>query len=255
MPTIAFVGDTHGGIQAMYDWLWDWMERTKQGIDAVVQVGDFGIFLDPDPRNQDFFDYWMGNKKIPIRTWVCPGNHEDHAVIKMWEKQPDRIPNLHLMPDGGVTEIKGLKIASVWGNFSPKSWADPLRVKRAREQGAGGRVAMHIYRLAVEKLMLVPADAVDVLVTHDGPALPSLFPELLGQQPDEGIKAILGLERDEQVGGCPAFNRLREHFRPSCHFFGHVHIPRVVEEDGCIVRCLQALDYQRDSESFHFLSF
>jgi hypothetical protein len=216
-------------------------------------VGDFGIFLDPDPHNQDFFDYWMGHKKIPIRTWVNPGNHEDHAVIKMWEKQPDRIPNLHLMPDGGVTEIKGLKIASVWGNFSPKSWEDPNKVRRAREGGAGGRIAMHIYRPAVERLMLVPARDVDVLVTHDSPSDPFMFPALA--QPDEGIKAILGLEADEWVGGCSGFTLIRKLTHPACHFFGHVHVPCQQVVGGCLVKCLQALDYQRDSESFHFLSF
>jgi predicted phosphodiesterase len=251
MPTIAFVGDTHGEIQKMYDWLWNWMERTKQGIDAVVQVGDFGIFLERD--FDEFRRYWRGERKIPIRTWVCPGNHEDHTAIKVWQDQPDRIPNLHLMPDGGVTEIKGLKVASVWGNYSPKSWMDPRRVKQAREQGAGGRVAMHIYRLAVEKLFLAPPDGIDVLVTHDSPALPSMFPDLM--QPDEGIKAILGMDADEWVSGCPGFSLLRVHFKPTHHFFGHVHVPKEVEENGCHIQCLQALQYQRDSESFHFLSF
>lgn len=250
MATVCFVGDLHGGIQAMYDFLWDWMERTKQRIDAVVQVGDFGIYME---GQTDFWRYWKGYKKIPIRTWVCPGNHEDYAVIKMWEKQPDRIHNLHLMPDGGVTEIKGLKVASVWGNYSPKSWAHPDRVEQSRKQGAGGRVAMHIYRHAVGRLLVVPAKDVDVLVTHDSPNKPLMFPELA--QPDEGIKAILGLEPDEQVGGCPGFTWLRTKLRPSYHFFGHVHIPREVEESGTKIICLQALDCQRDSEAVHFLSF
>lgn len=256
MPTIAFVGDTHGGIQAMYDWLWGWMERTNQGIDAVVQVGDFGIFVEDDSSSRiqsQFGDYWKGYKKIPLRTWVCPGNHEDHAVIKMWEEQPDRIPNLHLMPDGGVTEIKGLKIASVWGNFSPRSWENPNRVRLSRIQGAGGRIAMHIYRPAVERLLAVLAENIDVLVTHDSPHQPFMFPDL--EEVDETVKAILGLEPDEWVGGCPGFTEIRRQKRPSAHFFGHVHVPRAVEEDGCMIRCLQAVNYQRDSEAFNFLQF
>ncbi len=222
MAIVAFVGDTHGEIDKMYELLLAWQERSGIKIDACVQVGDFGIFLEPRVQS-DFSDYWHGRKQVPIKTFVDPGNHEDHTVIKIWEKRPEKIPNLRLLPDGEVSDVVGLRIASIWGNFSPISWNDPNRVEQSRRGGAGGPRAMHIYRPACERLLADPS-TIDVLVTHEAPKRPWLF----GGLEDMGnfARGQLGLEESEEPKGCPAFSEIVRLREPAFHFFGHFHIRR-----------------------------
>ncbi len=219
MNIIAFAGDTHGQIDRMYELLLIWQERTGTKISAIVQVGDFGIFLDP-AIGSDFLKYWNGEKDAPIPTYVCPGNHESMPAIGDWEAVPDRMPNLRLLPDGGVTVICGKAIGSVWGNYSPKSWNDPRRVQQSRAAVRPGRCALHIYRPAVERLLA--HSRVDILVSHDAAScdMPPQFRVPIA----EGLKPQLGLDADENSYGCPGLMMAIDRFQPERHYFGHFHV-------------------------------
>lgn len=242
---LAFVGDTHGRVLKMYERLEAWQRRTGQRINGVIQVGDFNVFLEfAEPFKSDFSRLWHGHTSVPIPTWVCLGNHEDHAAVRRWQSEPDRIPNLRLLPDGGVTDVLGVNIGAVWGNFSPKSWNAPQRIAQARQSAfAGsarsGRVAVHIDRLACDRL-LASAGPMGILVTHDAPSC--FIPQGFRAPMNETAKELLGLERDENPNGCPGFTAILKRFRPRHHFFGHYHVRDAGTFGPTRITCLHAFD-------------
>lgn len=249
---IAVAGDIHGDIHGWYKWILAWQERTGITLDAVLHVGDFGVYLPtvgyeyPESvvatSTSDFKKYWEGRETVPIPTWVCPGNHEDYAALMKWQQAPNKIPNLHLLPDGGITDVKGMKVGSVWGNFSFKSWFNPERVITARRQHAESNKAMHITKAAVERLKAL--GAFDVLITHDAPA--KLMKTM--KQPPDIIKQRLGMDSDERAQGCPGFNELYKTGNPKAHFFGHFHTYYVCQEKDPLVVCLHCFHY---NPAFH----
>lgn len=248
MPILAFVGDTHGHSDDIYPYLVEWSKRTGLAVDAVIQVGDYCCFWNvsgDEKRVCHFSRHWYERTGVPIPTYVVPGNHEDIAVLQLWAKCQDRIPNLHLLPDGGVTDICGIQVGSVWGNYSPRSWLHPDRVELARKQAESinrKRQAMHILRPSVDQLLEYPG-TIDVMVTHDAPtcAVPLGF---LGRPiRDTAVQEFLGLDSDETNQGCPGFSQIIRKYHPKLYFFGHFHTRDDREVDGTRVTCLQAFDF------------
>lgn len=236
---LAFAGDCHGSILSLYEYLLELESRDNIAIDAVVHVGDFGMYLHgpKSPVEPTFQALWDGGYVIPIPTWVCPGNHEDYTVIKQILADPSRIKNFHILPDGEVTNVMGVKIGVVWGNYSYKSYAMPDVIEGARRLKQHSRKAMHIYRPSVEKLL--QAGPFDVLVTHDAPA---------GYEPKkfimyDSLRLQMGLDPDEQLpGGCPAFLDIHRICQPLAHYFGHFHCRRVMKRNEPRITCLHAVD-------------
>lgn len=259
MPILAFVGDIHGHSDDIYPYLVEWTKRTGVSIDAVVQVGDYCCFWnvnEDEKRRCHFARHWFERTGVPIPTYVLPGNHEDITVLQAWQKHPEQIFNLHLLPDGGVTDICGIQIGTVWGNYSPRSWLHPERVALAREQGHllnRKRQAMHILRPSVDTLLEYPGK-IDVMVTHDAPtcAIPLGF---LGRViTDPAIKELLGLDSDETNQGCPGFSQLIHKYHPKLYFFGHFHVRDDRDVDDTHVTCLHAFDFNPE-QAVDIISF
>lgn len=251
MSLLAFVGDTHYRFYEMYDALIAWERCTGNMLDAIVQVGDFGVDL---YTGAQWSYLWNTDKEVPIDTFVCMGNHENIESIMKWKEEPNRIKRLHLLPDGGVTNVADVMIASVWGNYSPRSWINPDRVKHARDYKVpGSKLAMHIYRPSVNKL-LTYKDSVDVLITHDCSTL--VVPRGFGGKPvHPNIAPILGLDPDERVPpGCPGFTQLLTKLNPKYHFFGHFHIRDDREMGETKVICLNAFDFNKQ-EAIEIIKF
>lgn len=250
MSLIAFVGDCHYHFYEMYVALAAWQLRTGSILNAIVHVGDFGV----DKFNPQWAHLWDVDKQVPIETHICLGNHENYESVKKWQAEPDRIAHLHLLPDGGVTDIAGVKVASVWGNYSPKSWMNPDIVKCARNLSVPGSLkALHIYRPSVFKLLDYEGP-VDVLVTHDcsTAVMPLRFK---GKPVPEGLRAVLGLDKDELVPpGCPGFTQLLDKFKPTYHFYGHMHVRDDQEREGTKVICLNAFDFNQ-KEAVEIVAF
>lgn len=237
---IAFVGDVHGSIKSMYEYLEGYQKRVGIKLDAVIQVGDFGVFF-PDYDSlktsiqlagfeirTDFPRYWSGQWKIPIPTWFCPGNHEDFGALMMLMCH-DPIPNLHVLEDGIVTDVLGMGVGAIWGNYSPRSYDDPSRVIEARRDvldaktGLCSKRAMHIYRPAVEAL--ARAGTFDIFITHDAPYRMTPFPSVTMP---EWLQDVMGLDRDEQAHGCPGFLDVLKNANVDCHYFGHFHSRKTI---------------------------
>lgn len=252
MPLIAFVGDTHYRFYQMYDAIVAWEKRADVVLDAIVHVGDFGV----DLGGSQWSHLWNVDKEVPIETYVIMGNHENMASIKKWQAEPDRIARLHLLPDGGVTDVVGVKIASVWGNYSPKSWLDPDKVKNARSQYKNHSLrALHIYRPAVDELLKYDGK-IDVLVTHDCATIDPP-PQFRGKPVPESLRAVLGLDHDEVVPpGCPGFTELLTKLQPLHHFYGHLHVryTEELERQGTKVHCLNAFDI-KPNEAVEIVDF
>jgi predicted phosphodiesterase len=235
----AFCGDTHGNITAMYEYLIEWEQRTGQKINYVIHVGDFGIYLPANHASQ-FADYWTGKRVVPVPTYVCPGNHEEWAVIKWWSEQPNKMKDLHLIPNGGVVEVGGFKFGAVWGNYSYKSYKNPERIHTARLNNPFSPKTNHIEKAAVDRLL--SAGEIDVLITHDNPQ---------GMNPSSGpipdfIAWQIGVDEDEikqSSMGCKGFVEIHETNKPKLHYFGHHHKRMTLQLDPVRVTCLHAFDY------------
>jgi lariat debranching enzyme len=228
----AVCGDCHGDIQGLYKYLLELQERTGTKIDATISVGDFGLYRH-NITQSDWGKYWTGELKAPIPTWVCPGNHEGWREIVDWQNQPKKVPNIHLLTDGEITDILGFKVGVVWGNYSAFSYQRPERVEEARRDYDkllhipncyDWLRAMHIYRPSVERLQA--QGAFDMLLTHEGTLGLTQTP----RQPPKNLKAALGLSYDEPCTGCPAFLDLYKSGRPAIHFYGHYHSFRIMQE-------------------------
>lgn len=237
MPFIAYVGDTHGRIISMYTYLEGLQENYSVKLDAVVQIGDFGIYLQ---KFMEFADYWNGNKIASIPTYICPGNHEDWAVLEQWMEQPDKITNIHLMPDGEIVDIAGVKHGAIWGNYSYKSYRNPERVLTARRQHKESPKAMHILQSSVNKLM--NAGEFDVFISHD--ASEQYKPTYT--QPNDSIKMELGIE-GEKASGCRAFSEIYDWNKPKFHFFGHFHRRTLLKPSEPRITCLGAFNHDIQS--------
>lgn len=244
---IGYMGDIHGDIDGMYKWLLAWQERTGTKLDAVVHVGDFGVYLPPDNGSDlsftHFPSYWNGRKAVPIPTYVCPGNHDGYPETQAWLREPDKIPNLHLMQNGEITDVCGVKHGAIWGNYSYKSWSNEERILTARLNHPMSPKAMHIQKSAVEQLKL--AGNFDVLITHDAPSN-GLMKSM--SRMSDSVADVLGLSVEEASGavGCPGFNELYETGQVKAHFFGHFHSYYVCKAHTPLVVCLHCHHYNPD---------
>lgn len=241
------MGDIHGDADGMYKWLLAWEQRTGTKLDALVHVGDFGIYLpltetDSALSFTHFDSYWYGRKTAPIPTWVCPGNHDGWLETQAWLREPNRIPNMHLLPNGEITDVIGVKVGAIWGNYSFKSWNNAERIYTARRNHPYSPKTMHIEQSAVRRLQR--AGEFDVLITHDAPS--NLMKPM--NKMSDSVAAKLGLD-DEDEGkavGCPGFNELYESGHPKAHFFGHFHTPFVCRESNPLVVCLTCFHFNQD---------
>lgn len=242
MSLVAFCGDIHGNIDKMYRLLLEWEARTDLTLDAVVSVGDFGIF----ENIGDFPEYWKGRSRAPISTYVIVGNHENYELIRRWQRDPLFVANIQLIPDGEAVDVTGIRVGGVWGNYSPRSWNDPKRVAFHRAGGNSNRIAAHIDKNACWKLCA--AGYLNVLVTHD--SAQATLPAEFRRPMDPALKQLLGLGKNEEAGGCPGFDTLLEKFQPPRYFFGHLHVRHDMQMGPTKVTCLQAIDYARGNGWF-----
>ncbi len=188
-------GDIHGNLDTLYR---KWQEVTQKSgitVDALLVVGDFGfwprevggrefrLFIRHEtpvaerknPKKPlpiqgyigDYHKYLSGEKQIPVDTYFVRGNHEDQEELQEIEKEKNGLdqprsclilPRLWYLPDGSITEIQGVKIAGLGGNYGPSSWEkDYWKKYRRLEHTTKDR-----WQMLLDKNF-------DVLLSHDGP--------------------------------------------------------------------------------------
>ena len=237
MTRIMVMGDVHAQIFRMYEIAKNWEFHNGKHIDGIIQVGDFGVCREWT----DWKEPWEKDAP-PIPTLVIMGNHEDPAAIRDWQAEPDRIPDMWLLGDGEVVDFLGIKVGGIWGNYSPKSYANPERVLQHRKPGGNHKIAVHIYRPSVEKLLQYDGP-MDILVTHDSASI--CFPDEFRKPMPDGVPDILGLEHVEslQAKGCPAFDELLKKHQPKYYFYGHLHGSSVMRVGRTHCELLNAIQY------------
>jgi len=131
--SIIVVGDIHGNIDLFVSKINQLVIDQNINIDAILQVGDFGIYTFDSPMQElekkrfwrefgDFHAYMAGVKKFPWPVYFCHGNHEDFSILKKYTHYHEIVRNLFYMPSGSTQEAAGKKITFIGGNYSPSRW-------------------------------------------------------------------------------------------------------------------------------------
>lgn len=199
MQALVF-GDLHGKIRAMYARAADWEREEDQTVEAILQVGDFGIYPEParmKPEKQvqygpgDYHELVEEDWQAPIPTWFCKGNNEDFDALDRAAKSAEGtlLPNLHYVPNGSVRTVGSTRVAFLGGAWSRKSWEGPETKPK------------HIGRKELENLY---EETFDILICHEAPG---------------GVK-LPG--RIYSVGAAP-LRTLIENKRPRLVVHGHHH--------------------------------
>lgn len=236
---IGILGDVHSSTSWFEFAMWKF---NKEGINRVLQVGDFGI------GQADYSNLFLKRanrvaKHYGIRVYVTPGNHED------W----DYINELHAggnVNEEGFTILrqKNLLMADrgfrwTWDGVSFVSLGGAPSVDRAwRAKQQGGMFAMRRDRLWYEKEMITQEDVdktvaggyADVMVAHDAPRNVPTIDNMIKGNP-HGFRAEDLLYADE---GRDLMDQAFKGVAPRTFLHGHYHtrvndmIPRGVTEDG-----------------------
>lgn len=211
------VGDIHGQIEHMYRVAALWERQSGRKAEAILQVGDFGVYPDPSRlTDKKLARYGPGDYarlaaqgwKAPVPTWFCRGNNEDFDALA-----GPLLPGLHWVPDGRVVTLGNTRVAFLGGGWAPKSYA-------------GEPKPSHIRRDSVEALMRADFD---ILICHDAPSgtwLPGI---------------------DHPVGA-PPLRELVKARRPRLVVHGHHHIPGSNRIEDIPVIGLGLLAPDRDPE-------
>ncbi len=231
MTRVHVVSDVHGAADAL--------AVAADGSDAFVCLGDLVLFLDYDDPGRGIFADLFGEEHarryIALRTagrfdqaralssaaWDALGVtepagrwgvleakvREQYAALFAAMPEPAfltygnvDIPALwpdyrrpgHRVVDGGVVDIGGARVGLVGGGL-----VSPMRTPY--------EISDADYAAKVEGL-----GAVDVLMTHIPPAVPTLTYDVVARRFERGSAALLDYVRDVQ---------------PALHLFGHVHQP------------------------------
>ena len=252
-PLVAFVGDTHGNLKFMWRLATEWQKRTGRTLDAIFQVGDFGLFpsedrLDPPTRKHaqnhgyplsvalgDFPEVLSGAHPVPIPTYFIRGNHEDQDFLLNLQKQKkdwylshpaEVVPNLYYVPDGCIFQLGLARIAG-WGGCWGKNTWEMGYWSAARLQS--DRRKNHMTRDVFERLR---REKFDVLVTHDAPTGVGLKGM---QHPDKSLLDPESISDGTPDGpGMPHIRQLIEEVQPRFHFSGHWHEYHRAEIGRCL---------------------
>jgi len=195
------------------------------GIQVVVQLGDFGIWAEPETRNYlNRLEVMAARSNLVV--YALAGNHENLDLLRRWELVPDLDgfvslrPHVRWIPRGHRWQWGGVRFGALGGAFS-LDW-------RGRLPGVTWWPgAEEVQPEDVERLSAAP---LDVLLTHDAP---------LGAEPQPPFATIHPLEDEHRAW---VSRRLLldaiEATRPTLVLHGHWHHrnSQVIELPDCAVR-------------------
>ena len=103
--SLALLGDIHGNIP----FLSELTQKLEGSVEAVVQVGDFGI----SPTEVDVWKKEKWSFKVPV--YFIKGNHEFFDVFDHLKVVTEILPNCFYVPQGAVLELAGKRMAFLGG--------------------------------------------------------------------------------------------------------------------------------------------
>lgn len=229
MPRFGLVGDLHGRI-GFLRLAYEAFER-EGGVDAVLQVGDFGIdWVRKDPLMVgDHAERLAQQYEAPLI--FTPGNHDawPELLSRPIEAEGYREIRPHIwMLHGRAMTFHGLRIAALGGATSSDKHA------RLRHEAETGDKVWWPYErvdrdLATALIKEAGGEPVDILITHEVPA------------------GLCDGQRPERQGTGESYQRnasidrliLREVFEalePRLTVTGHHHVRRAVRPDPVVYR-------------------
>lgn len=221
--SIIYVGDLHGKIVPLSR-IDAW--AAKNGIETVVQVGDFGAFWPGSPCSIRHYFQKRFERSRPGPRWiVSPGNHDnwdlfdqkvsDFGVPVIGGGLIEMAPGLFYAKRGTTMDIDGLTHLFFGGATSTDRH---LRVDGrdwwAREQPNAREFDYFFDRLA--------ADKPHVVVTHESPSRIDCWRIDRDRDP-----VACGLESALSISG----------HKPNYWFFGHHHMLESWDVDGTTFGC------------------
>ncbi|KAF1079547.1 MAG: hypothetical protein GQF41_4105 [Candidatus Rifleibacterium amylolyticum] len=185
---ILISGDVHSQYHVINEQIRHAETVMNRELDAVIVLGDFGIYEQP---LHQFFDKEGGH--FLRKLYFIDGNHEEFAQFDhLIEKYSH---SLNHLSRGKVTQICNRRFLSLGG----ARYMDALNSPSGSE----------IRDCDIAHCLAHRADEVDFIITHDCPA-------------GIGVPNAPGME----FYGKPGFERgseLIEHFKPKKWFFAHYH--------------------------------
>lgn len=166
---IGLLGDTHGQHRWTRFALWLF---AQEGVDTVIQVGDFGIGKDGD-RFHTEVDQWC--RKFGIRLWVVPGNHENYDTIESLKENEDGTlfltEHISVLPRGYRWEWQGRSFVALGGAPSvDRQWR--LRDEKQFKGQKLWWIQEMITRDDADKT--ISGGYADVMIGHDAPFAPTI---------------------------------------------------------------------------------
>jgi hypothetical protein len=173
---LCAAGDIHGGLDRMYSDVLAFESSLGVRFAAVLHVGDFGIWPDPQRVDRatrrhegagDFPRWYMERREAPRPTVFIPGNHEDFEFLTPYTQPTALLPGLTYLPNGSSTTVEAngerLRVGGVGGCFGPETYRRPAAKLHARER-------RHYCREHIDALIRRSTHGrLDVLMTHDAP--------------------------------------------------------------------------------------
>lgn len=204
-------GDIHGALDRFYRDVLAFEAALGLRFEAVLQVGDFGVWSDPSridkaTRKHDGagdFPVWLADRRgAPRKTIFIKGNHEDFVWLDA-QPRSEVLPGLCYLRNGQTIDLgEGravVRVGGVGGCYGPGD----LERRSKQLQSYAKR---HYTRDAIETLC--GTGAVDILLVHDAPA---------------GVRFERHRHGAGWVSEAAGLDELVARVRPRVCFFGHHH--------------------------------
>lgn len=230
---LAIIGDVHGRFDALDALLG--RARDEQGVEAAVQVGDFGFFEDRLPATRLPF-------RLPVPLFAVCGNHDDHAylararregVLERWAES-----NLIYQSRASVVTFGGVCIGFIGG---------ALHADRPQRRHLGNVITPDEAQRAAE---LFGSARPDLIVSHSCPAGIGIgmqsAPEMAWGVTEHVLMAGFDPGPHHDCGELQLtalWRSLRAPPRLWC--FGHFHVARETLVGGTRFLCVPRIDPAR----------
>lgn len=182
MSGLLLAGDTHGDLSQIRYLL---LVAQQEGIDRIVQVGDFGFWPHMEPFHERV---GKAAQQAGVDFYWLDGNHEnfdalDEAVPADCAEPWHMTGNLWYLPRASTWEWDGCRFMALGGAYSiDKEYRTPGRSWWPQETITGAQVYAAMDR-----------GPVDVLLTHDAPegACPIVTGDYKGDEISRGNRLAI----------------------------------------------------------------
>jgi lariat debranching enzyme len=261
---VAFVGCTHGELDAIYNAIQNIEKEQNITVDLLICCGDFEAC-----RNQcdldclagpahyhylkDFHHYYAGVKTAPKLTIFVGGNHEATNHLRELYYGGWVAPNIYFLGYSGVVNYGGLRIAGFSGIYKPYDYLKG-HFEMPPYDESQKRSAFHVRKYELFKLFMVK-NPIDIICSHDWPADVINHTSAAEREQLYHTKPYFKPQADKNDLGCKEYDRLMRHHWPKFWLAGHMHVKfeAVVKEEGGTGRQTHFMALDKVLPDRHFL--